>query len=114
MLSAVKSLPIGVHGPKAILPATDGTRGSAGERRTLPMEGAIEMSEDGPRNAGPSKEGRRPYRVRLPGFIGDEEVGLGDIVKRTTSAIGIQPCGDCAARAAWLNRWVIFSGRRQK
>ena len=53
-----------------------------------------------------------PYRVRLPGFITDEEVGLGDVVKRATSAVGIRPCGGCAHRAAVLNRWLTFSGRR--
>jgi hypothetical protein len=54
---------------------------------------------------------RQPYRVRLPGFIGEEEVGLGDAIKRATSAVGIQPCGGCARRAAALNRWVAFGGR---
>ncbi len=55
---------------------------------------------------------RRPYRVRLPGFISDEDVGLGDVIKRATSTVGIMPCGGCAKRAAALNRWVAFSGRR--
>jgi hypothetical protein len=50
-----------------------------------------------------------PFRVRLPGFIRDEEIGLGDTVKRTTYAVGIKPCGGCAARAAALNRWVVFT-----
>jgi len=50
-----------------------------------------------------------PYRVRLPGFVRDEEIGLGDAVKRMTYAIGIRPCGGCAARAAALNRWVAFT-----
>jgi hypothetical protein len=54
---------------------------------------------------------REPRRVRLPGFI-DEEIGLGDVIKRATSAVGIKPCGGCRRRAAALNRWVVFSGRR--
>jgi hypothetical protein len=49
------------------------------------------------------------HRVRLPGFIGDEQVGLGDIVQRVTYAVGVKPCGGCARRAAALNRWVIFT-----
>ena len=54
-----------------------------------------------------------PYhRVRLPGFITDEDIGLGDVIKRATSAVGIRPCDDCARRAALLNRWLVFSGRR--
>lgn len=52
-----------------------------------------------------------PYRVRLPGFIGDEEIGLGDVIKRTTSYLGIQPCGGCERRAAALNRWMVFTNR---
>jgi hypothetical protein len=52
-----------------------------------------------------------PYRVRLPGFIGDEEIGLGDAVKRVTYAMGIRPCGGCERRAATLNRWVTFTRR---
>jgi hypothetical protein len=36
-----------------------------------------------------SHTGRRePYRVRLPGFIGEETVGLGDVIKRVTSIVG--------------------------
>jgi hypothetical protein len=50
-----------------------------------------------------------PHRVRLPGFIGEEEVGLGDVVKRISYSIGIKPCGGCEKRAAALNRWVRFS-----
>jgi hypothetical protein len=54
------------------------------------------------------REGR-PYRVRLPGFISEGEVGLGDVIKRVTHAVGIQPCGGCERRAAALNRLVVFS-----
>ena len=50
-----------------------------------------------------------PYRVRLPGFISDEEIGLGDAVKRATYAAGIKPCGGCGRRAAALNRWMVFT-----
>jgi hypothetical protein len=49
------------------------------------------------------------YRVRLPGFIAEEETGLGDVIKRVTYAMGIEPCGGCERRAAALNRWVTFS-----
>ncbi len=51
----------------------------------------------------------QPYRVKLPGFVSDQEIGLGDVIKRTTSVIGIQPCGGCDQRAALLNRWLVFS-----
>jgi hypothetical protein len=56
----------------------------------------------------------RSYRVRLPGFITDKEVGLGDVIKRATSAVGIRPCGGCARRAEALNRWMVFSSRHSK
>lgn len=55
---------------------------------------------------------RHSYRVRLPGFISDKEIGLGDVVKGASYAIGIKPCGGCARRAAALNRWMVFSGKR--
>lgn len=51
------------------------------------------------------------HRVNLPGFITDEEIGLGDVIKRVTTTFGIRPCGGCERRAAALNRWVVFTGR---
>ncbi len=53
---------------------------------------------------------REPHRVRLPGFLVEEEIGLGDVIKRATSAVGIRPCSGCERRAAALNRWLVFSG----
>jgi hypothetical protein len=47
--------------------------------------------------------------VSLPGFLIEEEIGLGDVVKRATYAMGIKPCGGCEQRAAALNRWMVFS-----
>jgi hypothetical protein len=55
----------------------------------------------------------RASRVRLPGFVNEEDVGLGDVVKRATSTVGIRPCGGCERRAAALNRWVTFSSKRK-
>jgi hypothetical protein len=59
------------------------------------------------------KSERQPYRMRLPGFILDEDIGLGDAFKRVTYTMGIRPssgCG-CEHRAEALNRWVVFSPR---
>jgi hypothetical protein len=53
----------------------------------------------------------QPYQVRLPGFIIDNEIGLGDVIKRATAAVGIRPCGGCVRRASTLNRWIVFTGR---
>ncbi|MFF1909940.1 hypothetical protein [Kitasatospora sp. NPDC058218] len=55
-----------------------------------------------------AERARPTPRVRLPGFISDEETGLGDVVKRVTSTFGIRPCGGCERRAETLNRWVGF------
>lgn len=55
--------------------------------------------------------GNQPYRVRLPGFIVDEPVGLGDVIKRATRTLGIKPCGGCQARTAALNQWMVFRGK---
>jgi hypothetical protein len=57
---------------------------------------------------------RQPHRIRLPGFITEKEVGLGDVIKRATAALGIRPCGGCESRAATLNRWFVFTGRHSK
>lgn len=53
----------------------------------------------------------RPHRVRLPGFIDENEVGLGDVIKKATSTAGIKPCGGCSRRAERLNQWMVFTGR---
>lgn len=60
-----------------------------------------------------NEEGKtQAYRMRIPGFVTDEDIGLGDVIKRVTSSIGIKPCGGCQRRAAVLNHWFVFSGGR--
>lgn len=61
-----------------------------------------------------SEEGPEPRKVRLPGFLVENEVGLGDVIKRTTRAMGIKPCGGCAKRAAALNRRIVFTSRKTR
>jgi hypothetical protein len=51
----------------------------------------------------------QPHHVRLPGFLIDGDVGVGEIIKRATYALGVKPCGACEKRAAALNRWMVFS-----
>jgi hypothetical protein len=53
----------------------------------------------------------QPHQVRLPGFIADEDIGLGDVIKRSTYTLGIKPCRGCEGRAAALNRWFVFTRR---
>lgn len=55
-----------------------------------------------------------PRRIRLPGFVGDGEIGLGEAIARVTSAAGIKPCGACARRAAALDRRFVLTGRRSR
>lgn len=70
------------------------------------------MGKEIGRERTPRRSERQPYRVRLPGFVSDEDIGLGDVIRRTTYAMGIKPCGGCERRAAALNRWLVFAGRR--
>jgi hypothetical protein len=65
------------------------------------------------RHDSPEKRERLPHRVRLPGFVSDEEIGLGDVIKHATHYFGIRPCGGCERRATALNRWAVFTGRRR-
>ena len=50
-----------------------------------------------------------PVHLRLPGFVSDEDIGLGDAIMRATGYLGIKPCGGCQKRAAALNRRVVFT-----
>jgi hypothetical protein len=50
-----------------------------------------------------------PRRIRLPGFVLDHDIGLGDVIKKGTSYLGIKPCRGCEARGARLNRRVVFT-----
>lgn len=54
------------------------------------------------------------HRMRLPVFVRDEDIGLGDVLKRTTTYLGLTPCGACERRAASLNNWLAFSKRSGK
>ena len=62
----------------------------------------------------PDKSERPLRQLRLPGFISDREIGLGDVIKKATSYFGIQPCGGCGRRADTLNRWMVFTNRQSK
>ena len=68
------------------------------------------MSEGEKRDEPARRDEGRPRRVRIPGFVPDEEIGLGDAVKRVTYTMGIRrPCGGCERRAAALNRRMVLS-----
>jgi hypothetical protein len=54
------------------------------------------------------------FKVRLPGFVSDTEIGLGDLVSRAAASVSIRPCGGCARRAAALNQWIAVSPWRYR
>ena len=62
------------------------------------------MTKTSESNDSPNQSAHPPHQLRLPGFITEEEIGLGDVIKRTSSYLGIQPCGGCGRRADALNR----------
>ena len=72
------------------------------------------MAKERKKNRQANKAEDQPRRVRLPGFITKEDVGLGDVIKRVTSSFGIRPCGGCQRRAEAFNRWLVFTGRHRK
>jgi hypothetical protein len=61
---------------------------------------------------GKASAGKPTHKVRIPGFITGEDVGLGEVIKRATTLAGIRPCEPCRRRAAGLDRWMVFTGRR--
>jgi hypothetical protein len=71
----------------------------------------VEATPD-PKADSSREQTKTSHRVRLPRFVVQEPVGLGDVIKRGTTALGVQPCGGCQRRAAQLNRWARFEPRR--
>jgi hypothetical protein len=66
---------------------------------------------DKQRNSTNMNRSSYPFRVPLTWLRAGKEVGLGDLIKRTTNAFGIKQCPGCVRRAEALNRGVLFSGR---
>jgi hypothetical protein len=77
-------------------------------RNYLLLPAKARMMSDTHENASKEKE-RRQHRVRLPGFLVEQEVGLGDLIQRALHGFGIRSCGACQERAAALNRWMIVT-----
>ena len=51
------------------------------------------------------------HQATIPRFVIDDDIGLGDVIKRVTQTFGIKSCRGCERRAAALNRWFVFTGR---
>jgi hypothetical protein len=78
----------------------------------MPIPGfSAEMAVDDLTEGGSEGAKRSRYRVSIPGLAGGE-IGLGDVIARTVSLVGIAPCGGCQRRAQALNSWLAFSPRR--
>lgn len=60
------------------------------------------------------KKNTQPYKVRLPGFMPENEIGLGDVIKQATSAFGIKTCNSCEERANKLNKWFLFTENKNQ
>jgi hypothetical protein len=48
-------------------------------------------------------------RIRLPGGVVKDEIGLGSLLARMFAAAGVPPCADCEKRAEALDHLVVFS-----
>ena len=51
-----------------------------------------------------------PFCLANLWFANDRSIGLGDLIKKLTKALGIQPCERCNQRAKRLNQVLVFSG----
>lgn len=72
------------------------------------MKSENEKAQTNPDQALPETEAAR-HNIRLPGFLIDSPVGLGDVIKKVTYAAGIPACDGCERRAEKLNRWIRFT-----
>jgi len=43
----------------------------------------------------------------------DDRIGLGDVIKKITNALGLETCSACEARRRKLNRWSVRRIRRK-
>jgi hypothetical protein len=57
----------------------------------------------------PAGDERKPYRVRIPGFVREEDIGAGTALKYASARVGIRPCGGCGRRAAALDQRFVFT-----
>jgi peroxiredoxin len=92
-------------GPPAVLELAAWYVAPAGE----PVSAATQVPVGAESSA--DKEGtRREVRIPIRG-IPQDGIGVGDLVKRMTDAMGIKACRGCERRRKVLNRWVIRGSR---
>lgn len=101
---------LGLHGGAGTPPWADAEGAAAPGRQRSRATAVDHESRDASDGENPAGDiGPQPHRIRMPRFVTGEEIGLGDVVKRGTYAIGIKPCAGCEKRAAALNRWMHFT-----
>lgn len=59
-----------------------------------------------------AKRARRRLEIPVPGL--GREVGLGRVIARVTTALGVPACGGCERRAAVLDGRVVFRSLRRE
>jgi len=55
-----------------------------------------------------SEEAPSKHSIRIPFLTDDAKIGLGDVIRKVTHAVGIRSCPGCERRATRLNRWMSF------
>ncbi len=56
-----------------------------------------------------------PRRLRIPVPVKlKAPIGLGDVIRRATTALGVKPCGGCKRRAELLNQHLVFESRKPR
>jgi len=80
----------------------------------MPESETTARSEGKPAGDDAVNEEHQPPRIaiRLPVLSVGEPIGLGDLLKRATTAAHLPPCAGCQRRARLLNRWVAFTPGR--
>jgi hypothetical protein len=56
----------------------------------------------------PLEEAPSRHSIRIPFLTDDTKIGLGDVIRKVTHAVGVAPCAGCEGRATRLNRWMSF------
>jgi hypothetical protein len=72
----------------------------------LDQPGTVGMNESLPKS-------KPLFQIRLPRRLIRADVGLGDLLEKSTSAAGIIPCNRCRRRANTLNRLNGFASKAE-
>ena len=73
---------------------------------------ALKEPTDGAASSNASGRDRKPLTVRVPRFVADSEIGLGEAIRRVTATAGVKACGGCIRRARALDRRFTLAPRK--